>query len=179
MFKPSAFIVLVTLATTAQANFRFDMDTIYMTNFDRVVSKARNFDDNHYVISSYEARILGDATYGSSHLGEKVHVNFQIVNEFYGNAYQYASEDSRAVAAESCLNMANQLRLSGNTELALKMMVPKHSGQFNAGTNTRTYTVSHSGDKNVADLHMQFECELTKKPSRTSVIDGGSGIISK
>jgi hypothetical protein len=177
MFK-RALITLLLLSTTATfAEFKGNMDTVYIKKFDQVLSRARDFDEDKYLLASYDARIFGSSAIGSTYPGENVKIVLRITNDYNGTMISHAEENTRAIAAESCVNMANQLRLSSKKKWALKMSVPSSTGTYDAESNTRTYIV---GMKYVYDTqwHLGFDCELTKAKGARIVTGGNGGITS-
>ncbi|MDO3388524.1 hypothetical protein QWI17_21940 [Gilvimarinus sp. SDUM040013] len=68
------------------------------------------------------------------------------------------------------MNMANQLRLSGNKTLALKLTIPS-VGEVNQETGALEYLIYHHDNVNSAQ-HMGFKCELALPPGAVTQFDG-------
>jgi hypothetical protein len=167
MIKPLTIATLTFLSLSATAS-----DTFYIKDFEHVVSKTRILDEQGYRIGNYEARFVGKALMGSTNPGKKVDIRLRTMIEYYGEALSHAQEIVRTTGAESCLNMANQLRLSGNNSLALKLTVPSkaivapHAGAIQ-------YIVDHD-DGDTVHHHMGFECELVLPPGPVTRFDGAT-----
>lgn len=163
MFKKSFAALLALTAFSATA------DTIFIKDIERAISTNRIFDEQNYILGSYEARIIGETVLGSSHPFEKVDIRLRTLIEYYGDELDRSEEIVRSIGAEACINMANQLRLSSNTKLALKITLPS-VGDRDAATDTRSYLIDHK-DGSVSHHHMKFECELVAPPGPILNVD--------
>lgn len=172
MMKLIAIATLTLTSVSAMA-----ADTLYIRDFDNVISKTRIIDDEGYRIGNYEARFVGKTLTGSSHPNKMVDVRLRTMIEYYGSDLSHSQEVVRTAGAESCLNMANQLRLSANNTLALKLTIPS-VGVANQETAAREYLVDHF-DGDVSHNHMGFECELVLPPGPVTQFDGSTDWASQ
>lgn len=167
MIKPITIATLTFLSLSATA-----ADTFYIKDFEHVISKSRIYDEQGYLVGNYEARFVGKALLGSTNPGKKIDIRLRTKVEYYGDALSHAQEIVRTTGAESCLNMANQLRLSGNNTLALKMTVPE-KGLVDDIPGVIEYMVNHI-DGDAIHHHMGFECELVLPPGPVTTFDGAT-----
>lgn len=167
MIKQITLATLACLSLTATAS-----DTFYIKDFSHAISKTRILDDQGYRVGNYEARFIGKSLMGSSQPNKNVDIRLRTLIEYYGDGLSHSQEVVRTVAAESCLNMANQLRLSGNNTLALKLTIPSKS-LVNQNAGTIDYIVDHQ-DGDAIHHHMGFECELVLPPGPVTQFDGST-----